>query len=307
MKNAKILSLGVIALACLVVDWFLINSALANQRPLFFWFWPTMLSALTITVLTFFFSANFHGLYSRVLVLLAMLGYVLIMPKNLYVWAGGLIFFLLVLLFEHRVRVEENGRADFSINKVLSAGHNIMVYAFLILLGMNIYSHTSQDFKNNPDAFYNRLGESAAKSLPFFSKGLGKNLDLSQTLDSYLMNQAAGEEPGIENLPSAQKQQYLNISRTELLRQFQVNALGNETLSQIIARFLTDKIRTQFVQYGAFFPLIFTLIIVALLRMFAFLFNWLTSFLTWGLFRLLLMFNFFRLVLVPVEVKKLEI
>ena len=74
-----------------------------------------------------------------------------------------------------------------------------------------------------------------------------------------------------------------------------------------MTQYAIDRVRQAASGFQPLFPLIFTLIILGLLRTFAFVFRWITLGLTWLIFKLLLRLKFFRLTKVPIEVEKLEI
>lgn len=308
MKNIKLLALAVVSLLLLIVDWWLFKNALYGQKSLLFWVWPAIITALWIASFSFFSAVNSDKFYFVGANLLGFLAYLLIMPKDLYVILGGVVFTLLAWWFEQRVRQEEKSRANFSLRRLLSSGLTIIVYGLLILLGSNIYYHTDKDFKQHPEKFYEQLGQTAANSLPFLSKGIDAKIDPNQTLDDFLINQAKKEAgPEISQLNKAQLSQLIAGSREQLLKQFQLSASGSETLQVIIGRYVSGQIKNLLKGYERFFPLIFTLIVLATLRAFAFIFTWLVFFISWILFKFLLLVGFFNITKVPVEVDKLGI
>ena len=286
-KFVKIGFLAATTVVLFLLTWWFINLLIYEQMRLVFWLGAVVLMALSISALTFFTLTASNRRWFWLINGVILAGYIGIFPKDIYVIAGGLVFFLLGLLFEQRVKAEENSRADFSIRRVMSTSITTIIYGFLLLLAFNIYYNTSADFKKNPDAFYDRLGNSTAAGV--------EKIDLNQTLDQFLTKQGVKDE--------REKQE---IQR-EVLRQLGFSSQNNEPLSVIVSRAFTAKIKQAARPYEKLFPLIFTLVMIALLRTFAFLFRWLTVFLTWIWFRFLLRVKFFKIEKVPVEVNKLVI
>lgn len=264
-KLAKISILAIASIAVFSACWWLMNLAFHANKNLDFWIWPVLLMSLAVCTLSFFSLVNSNKLVSNFLNISIFVTYVFFMPKDFFVFIGGILFFLLSMWFEKRIRAEERARADFSIRRVLASSMPVIIYGLLLMLGSNIYANTSIDFRSNPQAFYEQLGKSTAAGV--------KKVDLNQTLDQFLTNQGVDDE--------------------------------NETLSAIIASSFTARIKKAAQPYERFFPLIFTLILLALLRSFAFLFRWVTIFITWVLFRILLSVKFFKIEKVAVEVSKL--
>lgn len=293
-KLIKIINLAVITAGLFIFDWWLINLALHADKRLDFWVWPSLITALAIAVLSFFALVNNNKLVYYLLNLVVLAAYIAFMPKDRFVLAGGICFLILFLWFEKRIRAEEKSRVDFSMRRVLSGSITTIIYGLLLMLGFNIYYNTSNEFKANPDAFYDELGRSAAKSVPIVSRGFDR-VDFNQTLDQFLVDEERESQMNKEEI------------RAQFLRQFGVQASGSESLSEIVARAFTTRIKEAAKPYEKFFPLIFTLIILGLLRTFAFVFRWLTLFIIWLLFRILLWTKFFKIEMVPVEVKKLSI
>ncbi len=251
MQKIKILSLAIIALIFFTLSWRLINQAIFSEQSLTFWVWPILTMMLATVFVSFYIAVSYNFLLFVVFDAVVFAVYLLFFPFDFMVWVGGASFFLLLLLYYNRIRAEEKSRIDFSIRRVFGPSLTVMTYAFLILIGFNIYFDTAQNFRSSPDRFYDRLGQSAARSL-------------------------------------------------ELTDTFSVPA-------DIIAQSLTQELRNALSQYEKFFPLIFTLIVVALIRTFGFVFQWLTLLVTWLLFKVLLYSEFFKITKVPVEVDKLEI
>ncbi len=261
--NVKVLALAFASLFFLTIDWLLIQAALTGDHNLTFWIWPALASALAISFVTLFSLVNYNRLYVAGLTILTFAGYIYVFPKHYLVLLGGLGFAVLMVWFEQRIRSEEKSRQHFSIRSVSAGSTSVMIYAFLILLGLNIYYNTSADFKANPDAFYEVLGRSVAKSAGYLS----------------------AEVPTFSFLGEDQRQ----------------------ILVEATAQFATDRVRQSAEGFQPLFPLIFTLVIIALLKTFAFIFRWLAILFTWIIFKVLLAMKFFRLQKVPVEVETLEI
>jgi hypothetical protein len=302
----KVLSLGFLSLVLLVVNWVLINKALFTDQPLLFWIWPGLTITATIAVMTLFAAVNNRRIYAIALIILAVVGYIAIFPKDPLVMLGGAIFLMLMILFEQRIRSEEKSRHGFSIRRISDASINVVIYAFLLLLGLNIYYNTSAEFKAHPDSFYEALGRSAAKSTRLLGGG-GKSVDLNQTLDQYLETETRKQVPNFDTLPEEFREQYIQQSREQFFRQFNIDIPSNQPLSEVVAQFAVERVKTSAEGYAHLFPLIFTVIVLALLRTFSFILRWLALLFTWLFYKFLVRIKFLRLARVMVEVDKLEI
>lgn len=297
-KTYKILGLALLSLAVLAADWWLINTSLYGSKPLEHWLGVAALSLVWISFFSFFVIANNDRRIFAGIILAGLLGYLAIMPQDKFVWIGGLLFAALCFMFRSRMKSLEKHQSHFSLRHLVGGSIIILTYAFLLLLGFNIYYNTSQDFKRNPELFYEKLGESAAKSFKFSSVLPAENFSLDQSLDDFLLKNIPPEAQGSIDLAA---------TRNEFLKRFSIVAKGDEPLADIFARVATDRIKNSASQYEKFFPLIFTLIILGLLRTFAFVFYWLGILVSWLMYKLLLMAGFFRIAKVQVEVDKLEI
>jgi hypothetical protein len=261
VQTTKIISLAVVSVILLAVDWLLINSVFTDKQPIEFWVWPIVVTILWISATGFFSLVNENKILYWTVNGLAFLSYVLIMPKDLLVMLGGLIFVLLSLWFQHRVAEEERSRYHHSTNRVLSAGLSIIIYAWLIALGFIIYQTTDQEFKTNPQIYYDRITTEVVKSVE-----LGTKLILT-------------EEAQIFNGP--------------------VTAATSKLVTEQVAEILN--------RYEQFLPVIFTLIIIGLLRTFAFVFRWATFFINWVIFKILFLTGFFQMKKSQVEIEKLDV
>ncbi len=304
--NTKVLILGGFCLVSLIITWYLVNIALYTDKALLFWIWPGALIAISISVLTLFALINHNRTYGIVLGVLSLAAYIAVFPKDPVVLLAGFIFLVFLFWFEQRIRSEERSRQNFSIRHVSSASINVIIYAFLLLLGLNIYYNTSADFRANPESFYDALGRSAAKSARYIS-GDRSGIDLRQTLDQYLETETRKQTPNYDTLPPDFRQQYLEETKQQFFRQFNIQIPSDQPLTEVIAAFAVDRVRTSAEKYSALFPLIFTVIILAFLRTFSFVFKWVVQFVTWGVYKVLLSIKFFRISKVTVEVEKLEI
>lgn len=299
MRNTKVLILAIVSVILWLSDWMLLNQAfyLYGGGSLFFWIWPIFTTIVAISFLTFFYLVNKNFWISSAVPFLTIAGYVLVMPKDASVILGGVIFLILMFLYEWRIRYEEKNTVDFSIRRVISNSVSIMIYAILLLLGCNVYYNTQADFLANPDAYYQRLGQTAAKTVPYFTRDLPNGVDFNQTLDQFLSSQAQSTNPSV-----------IKQSRNDFFKQFQIKAVsGNQSLADVFAQIATDKIRQATVNYQGYFPFIFAIIVTGLLLTFAFLLRWAAQLTGWLLFKVLLAFKFFKLANVTIEVKKLDV
>ncbi len=80
-----------------------------------------------------------------------------------------------------------------------------------------------------------------------------------------------------------------------------------QQISDMLARDAVNKINQSATQYEQFFPLILAVIVVGLLSTFSFLLRWATIFISWVIFRVLVLIGFFKLEKTMVEVQKLSV
>jgi hypothetical protein len=202
----KISILGFLSLMAWSFDWFLINQIISQNQSLPILGWTFLLTAVAIAFTTFFHLVNPAKILWLVYDAVLLVGYIAIMPKNIYVVLGGVIFTALILAFEYRIRSEEKSRQDFSIQKIASASISLIVYGLLLLLGFNVYYNVQTSFDKNPNAYYDKLSQAAGKTVPYFTQGLNVN-GLSETdkqeLTTTIADQAVNR---IENSLQGQQQ-----------------------------------------------------------------------------------------------------
>jgi hypothetical protein len=303
-KNIKIAVLALASIGLMAAIWTLVNAGLYAHQPLWSWVWVVAAMMLWVISTSFFVMVNTHSWLTGFINLANLVLYVILLPHNFYVLAGGVLFYLLSFLMAKRILSEEKNQMHFSIRRTISSGLVVAIYAFLVVIGFNLYHSTNEDFKANPQKFYDRLGESVAKSIPFLTENAG-GVNLNQSLDDYLTNQADSTE--LQQAPPAERNVIIGAAREQFLKQFGIDAKGNEPLADVISRIIDDKSKDVLGRFEKFFPLIFTLVIIGLLRTFAFIFDWLTLFFAWLLFRILLALRFFRIGKAQVEVDQLEV
>lgn len=294
MKAVKIYTMGLLAAISWIAGWYFLKLVIyQDQTPAFITglFFATILG---ITFLTFFLLINKNRTITFTLDIIILAAYIFLMPKDLYVILGGVIFFIFLFLFEQRLEAEEKSRVDFSFRRVMSSSITVTVYALLLLIGFNVYYSTQTDFKADPDAYYRKLGHAAASTVPYFTKNLPGGVDFNQTFGEFAQQQAGSTNPTVINQYKQQFQQ-----------QFSVAAFDNETLSDVFAQVAVDKIKQSTAGFEKYFPFIFAIIVTALLWTFAFLVRWAAMVVGWVIFRLFLLGGFFKLGKVQVEVEKL--
>ncbi len=286
--------------------WMLTAAGFTAGQGFGFWVYPEITAAMGIAFL------GFLGIVSSNKILFwatngsILVWYILAMPKNIYVIFGGVVFLLLSFWFEQRIRQDEKARVDFSLSRIMRYNLNFMVYALLVIIGVNVYVKTKVEFDQNPHRFYNEIGRYAARGLEHVPNGLG-DFDPDQSFDEFVVKQAEKQDPQFHSAPENLKSQALNQLRQELMDRFHLRIEGNPLLGDVVAGAVAAKVEEASVSYQRFFPAILAIIVFALLRGLAFVFIWLTLFIAWLVYRLLLMFNFFRIEKVQVEVNKLQI
>lgn len=306
--ETKQLLLAGATLISLVANWFLIKIALYQGESLTFWIWPAFAIIISVCLLSFLSLVRPNRFIALGVHTLSLVAYLLIMPKDFYVILGGAVFYICSLLFAGWIAKEGENLLSFSISSTIGRTQSLITYGFLLLLGLNIYYNTSQDFKQNPSVFYERLSDSVARGIPFFSETIGGKTDPNQSLDQYLLTQTMDSQGRpLEDLRGPQRTFLLDEARNQFSRQFGIDTSGSEKMSEVVSKIVTDRTRPVLERYGKYFPIIFTLIILALLRTFAFVFNWLTLLFAWLMYRLLLSLRFFRLEKVAIEVQKLRL
>lgn len=298
--------LAAAAIICFAAAWQTLSTGFLRSHELAFWAIPLFLASMGTAFLTLLVMVGSVSWLFIATNLGILLGYVIAMPKNPYVMLGGVIFFLLSFLFEHRIESDEKSRADFSLHRVIHSSVNVMVYGLLILVGFNIYAKLHQEFQNNPQNFYNQIGHYAAEGLDYVPSGLG-NFDPNQRFDEFVAMEAAKQDPAFQQASPGEKAVLTGQVRQGLEDRFHLQVSGNPVLGDVVAGWVSEKVQATASSYQRFFPAIFAILIIVFLRWFAFLFVWLTMLVSWLAFRLLLSLNFLRIVKVQVEVDKLQI
>lgn len=288
------------------LTWMLTAHGFAAGQGVSFWIYPELTAAIGIAFLGFLGIASSNKILFWVTNGLMLIWYVAVMPKNVYVIAGGVIFLFLSFWFEQRIRQDEKARVDFSLSRILRDNVYLMVYALLIIIGVNIYLKTKVEFDQNPYRFYNEIGRYAARGLEHVPTGLG-DFDPDQSFDQFVIKQAEKQDPQFHSAPENIKNQALTQLRQELMDRFHLRIEGNPLLGDVVAGAVAAKVEESAESYQRFFPALLAIIVLALLRGLSFVFVWLTLFVSWLIYRLFLMFNFFRIEKVQVEVNKLQI
>ncbi len=306
IRIAKLIFLGILTVGLITLTWWLMNAAVYGHKPVFFWFWVAGSSTLWCAFVSFFVLVNSHRWTFALINIWGLVSYLLIMPKDIYVAAGGIVFFLLGILFQQRIMTEEKNQLHFSIRRAVTSSVIVATYGFLCVIGFNVYFFVNQDFKNDPDKFYDRIGTVTSRSIPFVSENVS-GLNLNQSLDEYLASKAESNLPDeLKEAPPSSKNEFVSAYREQFLDQFGISD-SRMSLASALTTIINQKGREVLEPYQKFLPLIFALIVFGLLRTFAFIFNWLTIFVSWLLFRILYMVNFFKLTKAVVEVDKLDI
>jgi len=304
----KVLILAALALCAWVLVWMLTNRILVFDLGWENWLLPSLVSVMAITFSALFAMVVYRQSWFLVLNGLIFLAYLVLFPKNEYVYLGGVMFFLLNFMFFNRIKSEEKSRADFSFRRTLDPGLTIIIWAVLILLGFNIYYQTAKSFERNPQEFYDRLSQSVSRNVSRSTAIATGEYDLNQTIDEYLIRQAEKQSAEFSKIPEQQQREFLAEARKQFYQQYGLQeSSGNVTLVSIVSQYMTQSIQDSARKYEKYFPLIFTLIILALLRTFAFIYRWAILFISWFIFRILLGSRFFKLHKVPVMVEKLDL
>lgn len=305
-RHLKQFALALVSTSLLIIDWWLFKEALFGGKPISFWIWPVITTMFWIASVSFFALINPDRLTFFIFNVIGLIAYLAIMPRDAYIFAGGVIFFLLSLLFQRRIQDEEKNQLNFSIRRTMGNSQTIITYALLILAGFMVYSNINDDFKRNPDEFYRKLAETAVRGIPYLTEDRSK-FNLSQSVGDFFRKQAQEEYPQFNQVSSEQQRLLLNQIRDNFQKQFGIEASENATLRVAMTQVITERLRESLGRYERFFPLFFTIALIALLRTFAFVFNWAVLLISWILFKLLLAVRFFRLEKQTVEVEKVEI
>ncbi|OGE88983.1 MAG: hypothetical protein A3J07_04770 [Candidatus Doudnabacteria bacterium RIFCSPLOWO2_02_FULL_49_13] len=306
VRLLKAAFLAVLAIISFGTAWQVFGAGLSHPHEQGFWLFPLLLAAVGIGFLALLAIVNAKVWIFWATNLGILIWYLAVLPKDWYIAAGGAVFFFLSFLFERRIRSDEKTRADFALNRIVSAAINLMVYALLIAVGFNVYHKINRDFETHPERFYGQIGRYAARGLEYVPQGLG-DFDPDQTFEQFVVKQAQRQDPQFQQVPPAEKNQVLAELKKQLAERFKINISGNPLLGDVVAGAAAERIQHAAASHEKLFPVIFAIIIVALLRTVAFIFIWLTSLIVWLLFRVLLLVKFFRIEKVQVEVNKLQI
>lgn len=305
-KHFKQFALALVSTSLLILNWWLLKEALFGTQTASFWIWPISVTVIWVSLVSLFALVNPDKITFFIFNALGLVAFLVIMPRDAYIFFGGAIFFLLSMLFQRQMQDEVKNQLNFSIRRTIGNSQTIITYALLVLIGFMVYSNVSQDFERNPDAFYQKLGETAVKGVPYISSDRSK-FNLSQSVGEFFRKQAEDEYPEFNQVSADQQKQLLDQIKRNFAEQFGVNATENTSLRVAMTQVVTQRIRESLGQYERFFPLFFTVVVIALLKTFAFVFNWVVLFISWILFKILLACKFFRIEKQTVEVEKLEI
>ncbi|MBX4188088.1 MAG: hypothetical protein KW793_03060 [Candidatus Doudnabacteria bacterium] len=305
-RHFKQFGMGLISASLLILDWWLLKESLFGSQPTSFWIWPVIATTFWIAAVSFFALVNPDKLTFFIFNAVGFIAYLALMPRDIYVFVGGLIFFLLSLLFQRRVQDEKKNQLNFSIRRTLGNSQVIITYALLILVGFMIYSNVHGDFNKDRDQFYRKLGETAVKGIPYLSQDRSQ-YNLSQSMQEFFRKQAEQQFPQFNQVSAEQQRILLRQIQQNFQQQFGVDADENATLKVALTEVVTQRLRESLGRFERFFPLLFTILIIALLRTFAFVFNWIVLFVSWLLFKALLIVRFFRIEKETIEVEKLGI
>lgn len=305
-RHLKQWSLGLISAGLLILDWWLVKISLFGDMPASFWIWPIIVTTLWVVFVSFFALINPDRWTFFTFNSLGLIAYLVLMPRDIYIFIGGALFFMMSLWFQRRIQDEEKNQLNFSIRRTLGTSQLLVTYALLILLGFMLYSNINDDFKRDPEAFYRRLAQTAVKGIPYISQDRSK-YNLNQSVEEYFRKQAQEEYPEFNQVSAEEQRQFMNQIRDNFSQQFGVQADENTSLLTAMTEIITQRMREALGKYERFFPLVFTLIIVALFKTFAFVFNWLVLIISWLLYKLLLLVKFFRLEKKTVEVEQLDL
>jgi hypothetical protein len=180
----------------------------------------------------------------------------------------------------------------------------IIIYGLLILLGFMIYSNINSHFQRDKDAFYRNLGETAVKGIPYLSQDRSK-YNLSQTVGEFFRKEAQQQYPEFNQVSAQQQQMLMDQIRDQFQQQFGINADANVTLRTAIVEVVTQRMREALGQYERFFPLVFTVLLIALMRTFSFVFTWVLLLVSWVFYKLMRAVKFFKITKETVEIEKL--
>src|SRR3989344_864355 len=308
-KQTKWIKSSILALFAIIffgLTWQLFNAGFVSDQGLLFWFWSAATASFGITFLGFLAIVNENKILFWLTNSAILLWYVVAMPKDLYVVLAGVIFLLFSLLFEKRIRDDEKSRVDFSLSRIMRYNLSVMVYALLFIIAFNIYLKAREEFESNPKRFYNQIGYYAARGLEYVPSGLG-DYDPDQRFDDFVVKQAERQETEITTAPEPVKNQALEEVKKQLMERFKIEVSGNPLLGEVVAGAVSSKVEQASTSYQKFFPAIFAIIAAGLLKSLSFVFVWLTTFVSWLIFRFLLMIKFFKIGKVQVEVNKLQI
>lgn len=302
----KQIIMAVIAVGLLSLDWWLISQALFTGRPASFWVWPILTTSLWIGATSMLALVNPNQYIMLGVNILGLAAFVLLMPQDPLVIAGGIIFTIMHMFFQRRIQDEENNQLNFSFRRTLGNSQGLMTYALLILIGFLVYSNVDQDFNRDKEGFYRKLSQTSVRGLPYVSQD-SERFNLSQTVGDFFRNEAQQQYPEFDSATPEQQEQIINQVRDDFSRQFGVEANQNTSLRAALTEVVAQRLQEALGPYERFFPLFFTVAVIALLRTIAFVFNWVTLFLSWVIYKILLAGRFFRLNKEVVEVEKLVI
>lgn len=306
MRNIKILSLGAISTGFFITACIWIDKLIFGQHQLSLWFWPTIFLAFFSTSAIFYFMLKKPWFYDVSFLLLNSLIAILIFPKTWFMVIGSIIFLLVFYGFKHRLQLEANNRLDFHIRPVAESALHILIYGFLILIAVNVYLLTEKKIAQDPNLMYQGIARSAINNFFTVSKSIGLKFDGNQSLDELLLQSLQKRSQDVD--PSVFKEQLNKVISLERdLNNGPVSTGKSGSTTSSITGYFTEFLTSSLKPFERFLPLLFALATIGILRLFGFIFEWLTIFLTWGIFHILLSLKFFKFNEEAVIVKKLDV
>ncbi len=305
-KSAKRNAMGAIATGLLVLTWWFLRDALFVSGGTAAWTYTVIAVALWVSTVTFYALSHPSRTSFFIYNALGLAAFLAIMPRDIYVFAGGIIFFLMNMWFQRRVWEELTNQLNFSFRRAIGNSQAVMTYALLVLSSFLVYSNVRADFQTNKTGFYQKLAETAVSGVPYLSQDKSK-YNLSQTVNEYFRKQAQEQFPSFNQVSSDQQELLMDQIRSSFVSQFGVDADPNTSLRIALTQVISQRLQDSLGRFEKFFPLLFTVFVFGVMRTFSFVFNWVVLGLSWFLFRILLVSRFFKIGKQTVEVEKLEI
>lgn len=165
-----------------------------------------------------------------------------------------------------RTRFEVSNHVKFPVSQIIKRSASALLLVVLLVVSVYVYTATSQELRQNPEAFYSRISRLVTKgALPIVERQLN-DFNPSETIDEFIVSGFAESDPEFRQLAEADRQELITESRQRITDQLGISASGHEPLSDLTQRAIEARVSELLsTSYDWMVPIIYTLAIFSLL------------------------------------------